>query len=272
MTTPLNLLIIEDSEDDALLLVRELSKNGYALYSERIDTPEAMQTALSAKKWDIVISDFVMSHFSGLDALQMLKQSGIDIPFIIVSGKRGEEMAVDAMKAGADDYILKGNFARLLPAVKRELADAEVHRKCQLADEEIKIQEEQILCKQHELDAERLRYQELYNMAPVGYMTLNESGHILEANLVAANMLGLARSALVKLPVCRFIPKEDQDVYYLQRKKCFDSCNPQVWEMRLVRTDCSTFWAHLQATPAKNGEYWVTLTDISERKKQERKS
>jgi len=269
MTTPLRLLLIEDSEDDALLLMRELSKGSYDLYSERVDTAEAMEAALSARAWDLVISDFVMPHFSGLDALQMLRESGIDIPFIIVSGKIGEETAVDAMKAGADDYILKGNLARLAPAVKRELADAEVRRKCRQADEEIKLKGEEILAKQLELDAQRLRYEELYNLAPVGYLTLSAAGLILEANLAAANMLGMARRALVKLSICRFISQEDQDIYYLQRKKCFDSVNPQAWEMRLVRTDGFTFWAHLQATPAKNSEYWIALADITERKKAE---
>lgn len=99
MTTPLRLLIVEDSEDDALLLERELIKNGYDLECDRVDTPEAMQRALAAKAWDIVISDFVMPRFSGLDALRTLKESGIGIPFIIVSGKIGEETAVEAAKA-----------------------------------------------------------------------------------------------------------------------------------------------------------------------------
>ena len=85
MTTPLRLLIVEDSEDDALLLERELIKNGYDLDCERVDTPEAMQSALDAKEWDLVISDFVMPRFSGLAALKILKESSIDIPFIAVS-------------------------------------------------------------------------------------------------------------------------------------------------------------------------------------------
>ena len=126
MKTPLRLLIIEDSEDDALLLMRELTKIGYDLESQRVDTTEAMKEALAVNTWDLVVSDYIMPHLCGLDALQILKESGIDIPFIIVSGKIGEETAVEAMKAGADDYILKGNLARLTPAVKRELADAEV--------------------------------------------------------------------------------------------------------------------------------------------------
>ena len=141
MTTPLRLLIVEDSEDDALLLERELTKNGYDLESQRVDTPEAMQRALAEKKWDIVISDFVMPRFSGQDALQMLKESGIGIPFIIISGKIGEETAVEAMRAGVNDYIIKGNLARLAPAVEREMADAEVRRKRRQAEDALRESE-----------------------------------------------------------------------------------------------------------------------------------
>ena len=138
---PLRLLIIEDSEDDALLIERELTKNGYNLDCRRVDTPEALQSELIAKEWDIVISDFVMPRFSGLDALKMLKGSGIDIPFIVVSGKIGEETAVEAMRAGAQDYIIKGNLARLAPAVEREMADAEVRRRRRQAEEGLRNSE-----------------------------------------------------------------------------------------------------------------------------------
>ena len=137
MPTPLRLLIIEDSEDDALLLERELTKNGYDLDSRRVDTPEAMKNALAAKTWDLVISDFVMPHFSGMDALRILQKSRRDIPFIIVSGKVGEESAVEAMRAGANDYIIKGNLARLTPAIEREIRDVKNRSKCRLAEDQL---------------------------------------------------------------------------------------------------------------------------------------
>ena len=128
MSTPLRLLIVDDSENDALLIERELSKNGYDLYCERVYTPEALQGALAAKEWDIVISDFIMPRFSGLDALRMVKDCTGNIPFIMVSGKTGEDTAVEAMKAGADDYIMKWKLARLAPAVGREMIEAEQRR------------------------------------------------------------------------------------------------------------------------------------------------
>ncbi len=125
---PLRVLIVEDSENDAFLLLRELQRGGYEPVHRRVETAEAMREALRGAAWDIILSDYVMPRFSGLAALDLLRGQEIDIPFIIVSGKIGEEVAVESMRAGAHDYILKNNLARLLPAVRRELADAQVRR------------------------------------------------------------------------------------------------------------------------------------------------
>jgi len=136
MTKPLNILIIEDAEDDALLLLRELRRGGYEPVSERVETAEAMRAALEHGKWDIVISDYILPKFSGPAALAVLRESGLDLPFIIVSGNIGEDIAVAAMKAGAQDYLIKGNLARLAPAVERELRDAEDRRARKRVEEE----------------------------------------------------------------------------------------------------------------------------------------
>jgi len=130
----LRVLIVEDSEGDALLLLRELRKGGYETLFERVETAEAMKNALGNEKWDLVISDYVLPRFSGIDALEIYKESGLDMPFIILSGKIGEDIAVSAMKAGAHDYILNGNLARLIPAIERELREAEVRRERGLAE------------------------------------------------------------------------------------------------------------------------------------------
>ncbi|MHB0911877.1 MAG: PAS domain-containing protein [Armatimonadota bacterium] len=132
---PLRVLIIEDSENDTLLLVRELKRGGYEPAYERVDTPEAMSAALDRQPWDIIISDYVMPSFSGLDALKLMQSKGLDLPFIIVSGKIGEDVAVDSMKAGAGDYVMKDNLARLVPAVERELREAKVRRERRRAEE-----------------------------------------------------------------------------------------------------------------------------------------
>jgi signal transduction histidine kinase/CheY-like chemotaxis protein len=130
----LQVLLVEDSEDDALLVARELSRGGYEVAWERVDTAAAMTAALAWRSWDIVIADYAMPRFSGLAALKLLQQSGVDVPFILVSGTIGEDIAVGAMKAGAHDYIMKGNLVRLVPAVQRELRDAEVRRERRRAE------------------------------------------------------------------------------------------------------------------------------------------
>jgi two-component system, cell cycle sensor histidine kinase and response regulator CckA len=142
MTSPLRVLIVEDSEDDMLLMLRELRRGGYTLDSLRVDTPVSMQVALDRQPWDVVIADYTLPAFNAPDALRLLQKQQQDIPFIIVSGTIGEETAVAAMKAGAHDYITKGNLARLVPAVERELREAEERRKRQGAEQALRESEE----------------------------------------------------------------------------------------------------------------------------------
>ena len=128
MRVPLRVLIAEDSEDDARLLLRELERAGFDAASERVDSRAAMQAALDRQTWDLVIGDYSMPEFSGPAALALLRAHDPDTPFIFVSGSMGEDVAVEAMKAGAQDFITKGNLRRLIPAIERELRDAEVRR------------------------------------------------------------------------------------------------------------------------------------------------
>ncbi len=134
MSKLLHVLIVEDSEDDALLLVRQLRKGGYDVVSERVDDENGLLAALQEKSWDIVITDHNMPQFSSDHSIRSIKNSGKDIPVIIVSGSIGEEVAVDAMKSGAHDYIMKDNLKRLVPAIDRELREADnrrAHREAQ---------------------------------------------------------------------------------------------------------------------------------------------
>jgi len=124
----LRVLIVEDSYMDYGLLVRLLGVAGYTVDPKRVETAEAMREALAEKSWDAVISDHNMPDFSSTAALQILKETGLDVPFIIVSGAIGEDIAVEAMIAGADDYILKSRLPRLVPALRRSLAAAATRR------------------------------------------------------------------------------------------------------------------------------------------------
>ena len=126
MNRSIRVLLVEDSGNDALLLLRQLHKGGYEPVSKRVETAQTMRAALDEQLWDIVISDYVLPGFGGLEALEVLKAKGLDLPFIVVSGQIGEDVAVKAMKAGAHDYMMKDNLTRLVPAVERELREAQV--------------------------------------------------------------------------------------------------------------------------------------------------
>ena len=141
MDKSLRVLIVEDSEDDAELMLRELRKDSNNVTFERVDTPQSMSTALERESWDIVLSDHNLPHFNAPAALRLLQDSGLDIPFIIVSGDIGEEAAVAAMRSGAHDYLSKGNLTRLNAAVAREMREAEMRREHRMkADEERRLQ------------------------------------------------------------------------------------------------------------------------------------
>ena len=127
MGVPLRVLLVEDSENDALLILRELRRGGYEPVSRRVETAAGMEAVLEEGAWDLVISDHSMPAFNSIAALDLVRGKGfVDLPFIIVSGRIGEDAAVSAMKAGAHDYIMKDNLARLNSAIERELGDAEV--------------------------------------------------------------------------------------------------------------------------------------------------
>jgi PAS domain S-box-containing protein len=140
MVTPLRLLMIEDSEDDAELVRIELLKADFHLDWQRVETKEGFVSALDGEAWDCVISDFRMPDFDGLSAFALFQRRGFDIPFIFVSGALGEDRAVEAMRAGAGDYLVKGNLARLGVAVTREL-QASANRRQQRLLEKAALQE-----------------------------------------------------------------------------------------------------------------------------------
>lgn len=128
MAKSLRLLIIEDVEDHALLIVRELQKGGVDPQFQRVETAQEMEAALEAGPWDAIISDFNLPALNGFEALHIMQTKGMDLPFILVSGAIGEEKAAEIMKAGAQAYIPKGNYARLVPTLERELREAEVRK------------------------------------------------------------------------------------------------------------------------------------------------
>ncbi|MFQ5470355.1 MAG: EAL domain-containing protein [Gammaproteobacteria bacterium] len=137
MNKPLRVLIVDDSEDDTLILINELEQNHYDPYYLRVDTYQGFTQALKSQQWDIVISDYIVPHFSGLAVLEIAKASNLELPVIILSGAISEEIAVKTMKAGAHDYVMKDNLTRLAPVIERELKEADVRRARLSAEERI---------------------------------------------------------------------------------------------------------------------------------------
>ncbi len=144
MSRPLRLLHIEDSEDDATMLARKLKQDGYDLTVIRVATPGAMQAALRNHTWDLIVADWNLPQFSALFALEQLKLLELDLPFIIVSGTIGEEMAVKAMKAGAHDYVMKDNLQRLTPVIEREVREATARRTRRRVEAELQKVEQRL--------------------------------------------------------------------------------------------------------------------------------
>lgn len=128
MKTKLRLLIVEDSPEDAALIMSHLEQARYELNCDRVETEGGLHQALTRETWDAVLCDFTLPHFSGEMALRIVRAADVDLPFIYVSGTIGEDVAVEAMKSGANDYVLKGNLTRLAPAVARELREAKMRR------------------------------------------------------------------------------------------------------------------------------------------------
>jgi signal transduction histidine kinase len=139
MSTPLRLLLVEDSEDDAMQLLRELRRSGFDVTHTRVETPEAFSRALEQGAWEVIIADYALPRFDGLAAFAQVQQRGLDVPFLIVSGQIGEDTAVAAMKAGVHDFLLKDKLGRLGPAVARELREA------RLRAERLRMQEQLLL-------------------------------------------------------------------------------------------------------------------------------
>lgn len=144
MENTLRLLMVEDSEDDAALLLRQLELNGYTVIPSRVENAADFTAALARGEWDAIIADYHLPQFDAVAALRLMQDAGLDLPFLIFSGAIGEQTAVDAMKAGAHDYIMKNSPARLIPAIEREIREAAMRRDRRQAETNLKASHEQL--------------------------------------------------------------------------------------------------------------------------------
>jgi PAS domain S-box-containing protein len=202
MSKTLQVLVVEDSEDDTDLLLRELRRGGYDLTYERLESAEIMQAALVEQAWDIVISDYSMPHFNGLEALALVQESGLDLPFIIVSGTIGEDRAVAAMKAGAHDYLMKGQLARLVPAIERELREAQVRREQRQAEAELeRLRRERERQSKVQINGLNDRINAIFKTASEVILLVMPDGRIEIANPAVTRKFGYSPDELILQPI-----------------------------------------------------------------------
>jgi len=190
MSEPLQVLQVEDSPSDAALIERTLRKAGYTVHAERVTNAREMKSALAGRLWDVIIADYRLAEFDALSALSLLRESGRDIPFIVVSGELGEDLAVAMMKAGAQDYLLKDHLARLGPAVQREIDDVRARLGRKRAEQALDESEQRFTAQGETLDrqTEQLQHREIM---------LREIHHRVKNNMqVMSSLLSLqARTA-----------------------------------------------------------------------------
>jgi len=209
LPSTLRVLIAEDSQDDAFFIVKALEETGCEILHKRVFTPESMEEALSGETWDVVIADYAMPRFTGLQALALFRAHKLDIPFLVVSGAIGEDTAVEAMKSGAHDYIMKGNLARLVPAVKRELQQAKMRAGRRRAVNTIRKMNEELLKANEDLKAlDEMKTQLLSNVshelrtplvAIKGYSELLSSGESGPLNALQQQQLAVSLRNIDKL-------------------------------------------------------------------------
>lgn len=262
MATPIRVLLIEDSENDALPILRQLKKGGYKVDHKLVETPAALKQALETESWDIILSDFQMPSFDGREALRIVNELGIDIPFIVISGVLVEENAVEILKAGAGDYVKKGNWARLLPAVDRELREAESRRERKRAQEEQRKAQE--------------RYQNLFESAVEGIFQSVPSGHFINANPAMAQILGYDSpeeliQEITDIPFQLYVHSYSRELF-LQAIR--DQGFISGFETQAYRKDGAILWVTINARGIfdEDGELQIIegfIVDVSERKRAE---
>ena len=232
MEKPLKILIVEDSEDDTLLLLRHLRRDGYNPIYHRVDSIEEVESALNSQKWDIVVSDYVLPHFSGLETLGLIQKNDLDIPCIIVSGRITDETAVAAMKAGARDYIMKDNLKRLGAAIERELAETEARRERKKAQEELREVSEKL-------------YLVTETIQDVFWMSSPADGAIAYLSPAFEDIWGSSRIRFERLPysLVDTVQSEDRQ-QFLELCKRHTEGKPYEGEFRIIRPDGSIRWIY----------------------------
>ena len=257
MSIPLQALIVEDHELDAELVLLALKRSGYDVSYERVQSSAGLRAAL-ARPWDVVLSDYSMPGFDGLEALRIVRASGLEVPFIIISGTIGEETAVAALHGGADDFLIKGKLARLGSAIERSREARRARAAQKSAEQALRDSEE--------------RYRRIIETTSEGVWLLDASLKATFVNQRMCEMLGYRPVELLAQPLLDFVHEGSRSAVRASISATQRSANNQI-EACLVRSDGKELWVLLDATPivesGSNSNALVMVTDISVRKRLE---
>ena len=253
MDQPIRVLIVDDSEDDALLLLRQLKRGGYKPIHQQVDTADAMSEALDSQMWDAILCDYSMPNFSMHAALDLYKKRRLDLPFIIVSGTITDETAVAAMKAGAHDYIIKDNLARLTPAMDRELRETKVRHERRLAEYELIKSEE--------------KYRTLFEESRDAIYISSKQGEFIDFNQPTTELFGYLREELLGMNTKDVFVKTDEYIKF--QKKIERKGSVRDFEAKLYKKDGSKMNCLITSTVRRSKDesiigYQGIIRDISE--------
>jgi two-component system cell cycle sensor histidine kinase/response regulator CckA len=264
MRKTLHLLLVEDSETDAVLIQQELRRGGYELQCERVDTAPGMADALGRRRWDLVISDCHLPNFSALAALELVRNTGLDLPVIVVTGEHGEEMAVAVTQAGAHDFLTKGNLTRLVPAVEREVREAAERIARRRMEEALRESES--------------RFRILFEHSPEAIFLIDPHDpavlwKVVECNAVACQQSGYSRAELIGQPVGLIDPKANKTARLQRHLDRLHQQETLVFESVNQRRDGSQFPVEVSISDTTlEGRQLILgiVRDITERKRAER--
>jgi PAS domain S-box-containing protein len=260
MGKPIRVLLVEDNPNDAELVLRELRRAGFEPHWSRVDTEEAFLSNLN-RELDIILSDYQMPQFSGLRALELLQQQGLDTPFIIISGTIGEDVAVATMKGGANDYLLKDRLGRLGQSVTHALSESQMHRERQVMGVALKHAES--------------RYRSIFENAIEGIYQSTPEGRFITANPALARILGYpSPEALIEqvsdIPRDLYVVPEQRQKL---RKLLFEQGSVSGYESQIKRLDGQSIWVSESVRVVTEAEgqfhYEGMIEDITERKRAE---
>lgn len=262
MKRQLRVLVVEDSEFDAQVMISLLRRAGYDPFMHRVETSETLAEAVAQKPWDIVLADYNLPTFNALDALKHIQTVGLDVPFIIVSGGIGEDIAVAAMKAGAHDYLMKGNLNRLAPAVERELREAAIRSEQRHA--------------KHALQESEQRYRLLWETSPDAVVLMDDQCRMQFVNPATEEVFGYAPDELLEKPFSLLQPERLRNLLRQRLDETLKAGAVRVrWknlETLGVRRDQSEFPMEISMSDMEldgHRRFVCFIRDITERKRAE---